>query len=214
MAIRPSRFDQAEDPATGLGAGHRRAHRRAGHGPTVGRPAGTGGPRPDRPFEVLLGVPAGRYHVYFVAGDRFQPNPKRAVHAFCHCVPDTWHQMSVILSAAACLSWVVELTGASDEEALLREVEAADRLPGSLLFLPYLSGERTPHNDPHAKGVFFGMTHDTARADLGRAVLERFAERQVLRPLDEVEGDVPVWVAGLERTARERIAAERAGGER
>jgi len=117
----------------------------------------------------------GTSGVYFVAGSAFAPNPEQGVHAFCHALPGRWHQMSVILSAAASLSWVAELTGADDEAALLEEIEAADRLPGSLLFLPYLSGERTPHNDPHAKGVFFGMTHDTERADLGRAVLEGVA---------------------------------------
>jgi xylulokinase len=83
--------------------------------------------------------------------------------------------MSAILSGASCLTWVAKLAGAASEAALLDEVEAADRDPGGLVFLPYLSGERTPHNDPHASGVFFGLTHDTTRADLGRAVLEGVA---------------------------------------
>jgi xylulokinase len=83
--------------------------------------------------------------------------------------------MSVVLSAASCLGWIASLTGAADESALLAEVEASDRDPGSVIFLPYLSGERTPHNDPHAKGVFFGLSHETTRADLGRAVLEGVA---------------------------------------
>jgi xylulokinase len=117
----------------------------------------------------------GTSGVLFVAGDRFRPNPAGAVHAFCHCVPDTWHQMSVILSAASCLSWVSKLTGASSEQALLEEVEAAARPCDRALFLPYLSGERTPHNDPTALGVFFGLDHDTTRATLGRAVLEGVA---------------------------------------
>jgi xylulokinase len=65
-------------------------------------------------------------------------------------------------------------TGAADEASLLREIEAVDRDPG-VLFLPYLSGERTPHNDPHARGVFFGLGAETTRADLGRAVLEGVA---------------------------------------
>lgn len=116
----------------------------------------------------------GTSGVYFAAGARFAPNPQRAVHAFCHCLPSMWHQMSVILSAASCLSWAAALTGAAGAAALLEEVAAADRDPG-VIFLPYLSGERTPHNDPHAKGVFFGLTHATTRADLGRAVLEGVA---------------------------------------
>ncbi len=124
------------------------------------------------PGQAFLSL--GTSGVYFVAGARFAPNPRGAVHAFCHCLPRTWHQMSVILSAASCLSWVTGLTGAASEAALLEEIAAADRDPG-LIFLPYLSGERTPHNDPHAKGIFFGLTHATTRADLGRAVLEGVA---------------------------------------
>jgi xylulokinase len=83
--------------------------------------------------------------------------------------------MSVLLSAASCVSWVTQLTGARDEAALLEEVEERDRACDELFFLPYLSGERTPHNDPHASGVFVGLRHDTDRAALGRAVLEGVA---------------------------------------
>lgn len=119
-------------------------------------------------------VSLGTSGVYFVAGERFAPNPQRAVHAFCHCVPATWHQMSVMLSAASCLSWVTALTGASSEGALLEEI-GANAHETAVTFLPYLSGERTPHNDPRAQGVFFGLTHGTTRADLGRAVLEGVA---------------------------------------
>ncbi len=125
-----------------------------------------------RPGDAFLSL--GTSGVYFVAGARFAPNPERAVHAFCHCLPATWHQMAVSLSAASCLSWLSGAAGAADEAALLREVEAQDRDPG-VLFLPYLSGERTPHDDAHARGVFFGLSHDTTRADLGRAVLEGVA---------------------------------------
>jgi len=118
----------------------------------------------------------GTSGVLFVAGDRFAPNPARAVHAFCHCLPARWHQMAVLLSAASCLTWVTRLTGAAGEEALLAEVGAQDRpAAGALLFLPYLSGERTPHNDPSARGVFFGLSHQTDRAALARAVLEGVA---------------------------------------
>jgi xylulokinase len=119
-------------------------------------------------------VSLGTSGVYFVATDRFAPNPDRAVHAFCHCLPRTWHQMAVTLSAASCLSWFVNAVAGSSEAALLEEIAAVDRDP-EVLFLPYLSGERTPHNDARARGVFFGMTHETTRADLGRAVLEGVA---------------------------------------
>ncbi len=141
-----------------------------GAGDNAAGAAGIGTVTPGRAFLSL-----GTSGVYFVSTPAFAPNPDRAVHAFCHCIPGTWHQMSVILSAAACLSWVTALTGASGEAALLEEVAAKAPEPGSLVFLPYLSGERTPHNDPDAKGVFLGLTHATDRAALGRAVLEGVA---------------------------------------
>ena len=112
----------------------------------------------------------GTSGVYFVATDRFRPNPARAVHAFCHAIPHTWHQMSVMLSAASCLEWLAKITG-TNVAALL--AAAADQTsPSELLFLPYLSGERTPYNNPRARGVFFGLDHGTDRAALARAVLE------------------------------------------
>ena len=116
----------------------------------------------------------GTSGVYFVAGDRFAPAPERAVHAFCHCLPATWHQMAVSLSAASCVSWLTAVTGAASETALLAEGERVET-DSRLLFLPYLSGERTPHNDPNATGAFVGLTHATTRGDLARAVLEGVA---------------------------------------
>jgi xylulokinase len=119
----------------------------------------------------------GTSGVLFVVTDRLRANPGSAVHAFCHALPGRWHQMSVMLSAASCLSWVTRATGAANEAALLPEVQslspAARR--GAPLFLPYLSGERTPHNDPHAQGVFFGLGHETSRGALAYAVLEGVA---------------------------------------
>jgi xylulokinase len=120
-------------------------------------------------------VSLGTSGVLFAATDGYAPRPELGVHTFCHALPATWHQMSVILSAASALAWAARATGAADEAALLAEVEAADRDPGPLVFLPYLSGERTPHNDPHAKGVLFGLGHETTRADVARAVLEGVA---------------------------------------
>jgi xylulokinase len=119
----------------------------------------------------------GTSGVLFVVTDRYRPNPASAVHAFCHALPGRWHQMSVMLSCANCLSWVTRLTGAANEGALLEKVAAIgdvdlERAP---LFLPYLSGERTPHNDPHAQGAFFGLTHETDAARLGHAVIEGVA---------------------------------------
>jgi xylulokinase len=120
-------------------------------------------------------ISLGTSGVYFVAGDAFQPDPDRAVHAFCHALPGRWHQMAVILSAASCLSWITRATGARDEAALLEEIASVDRPSERLLFLPYLSGERTPHDDPYATGVFIGIDHDADRVALGRAVLEGVA---------------------------------------
>ena len=125
------------------------------------------------PGRALISL--GTSGVYFVAGDRFRPNAEAAVHAFCHALPRQWHQMSVLLSAASCLTWVARATGARDEADLLAEIGEAEPSSGRLLFLPYLSGERTPHNDPHATGVFIGIDHETGRAQLGRAVLEGVA---------------------------------------
>jgi len=143
----------------------------AGGGDQAAGAAGAGVVRPG-----MASLALGTSGVLFVAGDRFRPNPARAVHAFCHCLPGRWHQMSVLLSAASCLAWVTRLVGAASEEALLAEVASQDRVAaGDLLFLPYLSGERTPHDDPAARGVFFGLSHETDRATLARAVLEGVA---------------------------------------
>lgn len=126
------------------------------------------------PNEAFLSL--GTSGVYFVANERYQPNPSGAVHAFCHCIPNTWHQMSVVLSAASCLAWVTQLTKADNEQALLDEVAQEDfSKPCNVMFLPYLSGERTPHNNPNAKGVLLGLTHSSTRAEIGRAVLEGVA---------------------------------------
>jgi xylulokinase len=84
--------------------------------------------------------------------------------------------MSVILSAASALSWASGVLGARDEASLIEEMSREPDDHGeSVTFLPYLSGERTPHADPHARGVFFGLTHETTRASLVRAVLEGVA---------------------------------------
>jgi xylulokinase len=140
-----------------------------GGGDNAAGAVGVGVIRPGRAFLSL-----GTSGVYFVATAAFSADPARAVHSFCHCLPRTWHQMSVMLSAASCLTWVARATGAVDEASLLAELESLDR-PSEAIFLPYLSGERTPHDDPHARGVFFGLTPETDRAALGRAVLEGVA---------------------------------------
>lgn len=116
----------------------------------------------------------GTSGVIFLCNETFSPNPARAVHAFCHALPNTWHQMSVMLSAASALRWVTQLLGEASEAALIAKAAAltpAQRAQAPL-FLPYLSGERTPHNNANAQGVFFGLTHEHGAAEMGYAVLE------------------------------------------
>ncbi len=140
-----------------------------GGGDNAASAVGIGAVRPGEGFVSL-----GTSGVIFLTSDRFRPNPASAMHAFCHALPGTWHQMSVMLSAANGLSWVTRLVGAASEGALLEQVaclspEQRERAP---LFLPYLNGERTPHNNPHAQGSFFGLTNEHDAAALGWSVIE------------------------------------------
>jgi xylulokinase len=114
----------------------------------------------------------GTSGVYFAVSEGYLSNPESAVHSFCHALPGKWHLMSVMLSAASCLDWAAKLTGADDVPALITAAQQADEEADPVWFLPYLSGERTPHNNPQAKGVFFGLTHQHGPAELSRAVLE------------------------------------------
>jgi len=117
----------------------------------------------------------GTSGVIFAADHALRPDPERGVHAFCHALPGRWHQMAVMLSAASCLTWAARILGEPEVEKLVGEAEAGDRGRPRLLFLPYLTGERTPHNDPNAAGAFVGLTAQTERSDLVRAVLEGVA---------------------------------------
>jgi xylulokinase len=114
----------------------------------------------------------GTSGVVFVATREFVSNPGQAVHSFCHALPQAWHLMSVMLSAASCLDFTASLVGEPDVERLLAEAEARGLRSSTPLFLPYLNGERTPHNNPQAQAVFFGLNAGTARADLVNATLE------------------------------------------
>ena len=155
-------------------------------------------------------VSLGTSGVYFVPDSVYRPNPRGGVHAFCHALPSMWHQMSVILSAASALTWVTRLTGADSEAALIDEIEQSVAGPGSVYFLPYLSGERTPHNDASALGAFIGLSHDVDRAQLGYAVLEgvAFAMADGQRVLEEADaniGEVSVIGGGARSTYWGRI---------
>jgi xylulokinase len=129
-------------------------------------------------------VSLGTSGVLFAATARYSPNPDSAVHSFCHALPDTWHQMGVILSAAAALDWFATLTG-STPKGLTEALGDTLMPPGPVTFLPYLSGERTPHNDAAIRGVFVGLAHESDRAALTRAVMEgvAFALRDNLEAL-------------------------------
>ncbi len=111
----------------------------------------------------------------FVVTADYRPSPDAMIHAFCHCVPSRWYRMAALLNGASCLAWAARLLGEPDIEALVARVDATTDGSGELLFLPYLSGERTPHNDPNARGVFFGLDGDTSPEALVRAVLEGVA---------------------------------------
>ncbi|RRZ94482.1 xylulokinase [Erwinia sp. 198] len=123
-----------------------------------------------QPGQAMLSL--GTSGVCFAVSERFLSNPDLAVHSFCHALPDTWHLMSVMLSAASCLDWAARLTGQPSVAALLALAEKAKPGDKSPCFLPYLSGERTPHNNPDATGVFWGFTHQHGPEDLAMAVLE------------------------------------------
>jgi len=122
--------------------------------------------------EGLLSL--GTSGVIFVATGSFRPNPDRAVHAFCHCLPGMWHQMSVHLSAASCVDWAGAALGIGDAAQFFALAETAGA-GGEELWLPYLSGERTPHNDPHVRGAFLHVGNETDRGRLAAAVLEGVA---------------------------------------
>ncbi len=122
--------------------------------------------------DALLSL--GTSGVIFVATKDFRPNPAQAVHAFCHCLPGMWHQMSVHLSAASCIDWAAGQIGC-DVPGVFAQAEAAGAANGPELFLPFLSGERTPHNDPHLRAGWLGMDNETTPARLAVAVLEGVA---------------------------------------
>ena len=143
----------------------------AGAGDQAAAALGVGVDRPG-PVSVVLGTSG----VVFAALPAFAADPEARVHVFCHAVPGAWHAMGVMLSAAGSLRWLRD-TLASDRgyEELIAAAEEWPPGAEGLTFLPYLTGERTPHADPRARAAFAGLT---VRHDLGafvRAVLEGVA---------------------------------------
>jgi xylulokinase len=136
-------------------------------------------------------VSLGTSGVLFAANGSYLPNPESAVHTFCHALPNAWHQMGVILSATDSLNWLSEITGREAAE-LTDELGDALKAPTGVTFLPYLSGERTPHNDAAIRGVFAGLGHESSRAVLTQAVVEgvAFAFRDSQQALHDAGTDL------------------------
>ena len=139
-----------------------------GAGDNAASAVGVGVARPGEGFVSL-----GTSGVLFAAADGYAPDPATALHTFCHALPGQWHQMGVILAATDALAWYGRMVGA-DPATLTGEL-GTPQGPGRTLFLPYLGGERTPHNDAKVRGAFIGLAHETDRAAGTRAVLESLA---------------------------------------
>ncbi len=139
-----------------------------GGGDNAASAVGTGVVRAGEAFVSL-----GTSGVLFAANDGYQPAPETAVHTFCHALPETWHQMGVILAATDALNWLSRLVGQAPSALTggLGPLQA----PGRALFLPYLGGERTPLNDAAVRGAFLHLDHATDAAAGTRAVLEGVA---------------------------------------
>jgi len=143
----------------------------AGAGDQAAGALGVGVDRPG-PVSVVLGTSG----VVFAALPSFEADELGRVHAFCHAVPGGWHAMGVMLSAAGSLRWLRDVAApGGDYGALVAEAERWEPGVEGLTFLPYLSGERTPHADPNARGAFIGLSQRHDRGALVRAVLEGVA---------------------------------------
>jgi xylulokinase len=142
------------------------------------------------PGDAFLSL--GTSGVVFRVTDSFAPAPASAVHAFCHALPGLWHQMGVMLAAAASLAWLSGVM-ATPAAVLLAPLGETARGPSPVKFLPYLDGERTPHNDAAASGAFVGLRGATGRDQIVQAVLEgvAFAARDNLAALGSASSAIP-----------------------
>jgi len=131
----------------------------------------------------VISITIGTSGVVFVTTAKYRYDPHGRLHAYCHAVPGRWHLMGVMLAAGDSLKWLRDTFGkAMEHPASRKKGDPYERLLGpsaqvpagaeGLIFLPYLSGERTPHADPNARGVFFGLTMRHTMAHMTRAVLE------------------------------------------
>jgi xylulokinase len=143
----------------------------AGGGDQAAQAVGVGAIEPG-----MAAVTLGTSGVVFAATSTPLFEPEGRLHAFCHAVPGRWHLMGVMLSAAGSLQWLRDtLAPGVGFDALMEEAAQASAGSEGLLFLPYLSGERTPHPDPLARGAWVGLTLRHTRAHMVRAVLEGVA---------------------------------------
>jgi len=143
----------------------------AGAGDQAAGALGVGVDRPG-PLSIALGTSG----VVFAALEQFAADPQARVHAFCHAVPQAWHAMGVMLSAAGSLAWLRNVTDPDTSyDHLMAMADAWPAGTENLIFLPYLAGERTPHADPDARGAFAGLSLRHDRGALTRAVLEGVA---------------------------------------
>ena len=154
--------------ATGLRAGTPIV---AGGGDQAAAAIGVGAVEPG-----LVSLSLGTSGVVFATTDGPVIEPRGRLHAFCHAVPGRWHVMGVMLSAAGSLRWYRDAVAPGVEFSdLVEEARAVPAGSDGLLFLPYLTGERTPHPDPLARGAFVGLTVHHGRPHLTRSVLEGVA---------------------------------------
>src|SRR5271170_6025505 len=161
--------------AAAWGLAGRRIPIAGGGGDNAASAIGVGATAPGAGF-----VPLGTSGVIFSVTDRFVSLPERTLHAFCHALPERWHGMAVMLSAAAALSWIANVVGRADDiggcvEAAAAFARSPEAVAAAPVFLPYLSGERTPHNDAAATGLFAGLRAEHGAAALIYAVLEGVA---------------------------------------
>jgi len=161
--------------ASAWGLGDRKIPIAGGGGDNAASAVGVGAVEPGEGFVSL-----GTSGVIFSVTDKYVSLPERTLHAFCHALPGRWHGMSVMLAAASSLSWACDLLGKGGEiGAAIDSAEvfarSADNVATAPVFLPYLSGERTPHNDAQATGLFAGLTTSHGADALIYAVLEGVA---------------------------------------
>jgi len=163
--VASTKINAAAAQATGLLAGTPVV---AGGGDQAAQAVGTGIVR-----EGTVAVTIGTSGVVFAQSDSYRVEPQGRLHAFCHAVPGKWHLMGVMLSAGGSFRWYRDaLAAKASYDALLQGAAAVAAGSEGLLFLPYLTGERTPHPDPHARGAFIGLNIRHTLPHLTRAVIE------------------------------------------